>query len=237
METVNIPPIANFTYSQSSPDVEISISQPEGAGDHSFANIEGAWQTFKPVSDTITALDIHTYGSGCDVWVTVEDMDGNILGTSNHATSKRCDAISCSWTHLDFPAPVRVTPGQTYKIVGHCPTSCDSGASTSSSNPYPDGIFHQYGRDYPNNDLGFQIYSYEYPYTVEFTDNSTDIDGTITAWYWDFGDGTNSPEQNPIQNYTAIGTYTVTLNVTDNNGATDSVSENISGLSGILRGS
>ena len=221
-------PNASFTYTQSNPDIVISISQPEGAGDWAFANIEGAWQTFKPVSDTITAIDIYTYGSGCDVWVTIEDMNGNTLGTSNHAISKRCDAITCSWTHLDFPAPVRVTPGQTYKIVGYCSPSCDPGASTSSSNPYPDGIFHQYGQDWTNNDLGFQIYSYEYPYTVEFTDTSTDSDGWIEEWYWEFGDGTNSTEQNPAHQYTAFDTYTVTLRVTDNDGATDSVSEDVS---------
>ena len=52
---VNKLPVANFTYSQSPPGIEISISQPEGAGDTSFNNLEGAWQTFKPVSDTITA--------------------------------------------------------------------------------------------------------------------------------------------------------------------------------------
>jgi len=157
-------------------------------------------------------------------------MNGTTIATSNHNTSKICDAIRCSWTHLDFPVPVRVTPGQTYKIVGHCPPprSWEAGASVSSSNPYPDGIFHQYGRDYTSHDLMFRIYSYEYPYTVEFTDTSTDIDGNITAWYWDFGDGTNSTEQNPVHQYTALGTYTVMLNVTDNDGATDSVSGNVS---------
>ncbi len=98
-----------------------------------------------------------------------------------------------------------------------------AGFSAAMNNPYPDGRCNVD----PNYDMIFQIYSYEYPYTVEFTDTSTDIDGTITAWYWDLGDGTNSSEQHPIHNYTAIGTYTVKLNVTDNDGATGNISKNI----------
>ena len=54
-----------------------------------------------------------------------------------------------------------------------------------------------------------------YPETeITFTDASTD-DGTIGAWLWTFGDGTNSTEQNPTHSYDAVGTYTVTLVVTD----------------------
>lgn len=53
--------------------------------------------------------------------------------------------------------------------------------------------------------------------TITFTDNSTAGSVNITSWLWDFGDETNSTEQNPEHNYTAIGSYTVTLTVTDEN--------------------
>jgi PKD repeat protein len=53
---------------------------------------------------------------------------------------------------------------------------------------------------------------------VQFTDTSANVPQT---WYWDFGDGTNSTEQNPVHTYTATGTYTVTLTVTNLKG-TDS---------------
>lgn len=35
------------------------------------------------------------------------------------------------------------------------------------------------------------------------------------SWYWDFGDGHTSTEQNPTHTYTAAGKYDVTLTVTD----------------------
>jgi glucose/arabinose dehydrogenase len=51
---------------------------------------------------------------------------------------------------------------------------------------------------------------------------SSDTDGTIVAYSWNFGDGTPaSPQANARHVYAAPGVYTATLTVTDNQGATD----------------
>lgn len=63
--------------------------------------------------------------------------------------------------------------------------------------------------------------------TVNFTDGSSDTDGNVVAWSWNFGDGSSSTKQNPSRTYTAAGTYTVTLMVTDDDGATGTVSKNV----------
>src|SRR6266576_3923129 len=58
-----------------------------------------------------------------------------------------------------------------------------------------------------------------------FTSTSSDPDGTIASYRWTFGDGTAAATtQNPSHTYTAGGTFTVTLTVTDNQSATGSVS-------------
>lgn len=51
------------------------------------------------------------------------------------------------------------------------------------------------------------------PLTVRFTDLST---GNVTAWSWDFGDGTGSSRQSPVHTYVSFGAYTVTLTVNSN---------------------
>lgn len=56
---------------------------------------------------------------------------------------------------------------------------------------------------------------------------STDSDGTIVTYSWDFGDGQTSNEQNPSHTYTTAGKYTVNLTVTDNDGLSDSDSVEI----------
>ena len=61
-----------------------------------------------------------------------------------------------------------------------------------------------------------------------FTDTSTDSDGTISNWTWDFGDGATSSLQNPSHVYSAGNSYTVNLTVTDNDGATGNTSASIS---------
>jgi len=53
---------------------------------------------------------------------------------------------------------------------------------------------------------------------IQFTDQSSDSDGTVVAWVWNFGDGGSSNEQNPTHRYRLPGTYPVTLEVTDNDG-------------------
>lgn len=63
--------------------------------------------------------------------------------------------------------------------------------------------------------------------TINITDNSYDTDGTITSWFWEFGDGTNSTEQNPTHIFNEKAEYKITLTVTDNQGAENSTSQTV----------
>jgi len=65
-----------------------------------------------------------------------------------------------------------------------------------------------------------------YPLRAQFTDTSRASAGTSnTSWLWDFGDGTQSTEQNPLHTYTTTGNFMVTLRVTNDKGCFTAVSK------------
>ena len=88
--------------------------------------------------------------------------------------------------------------------------SIDDGTGTTINYP-PSADF-----TYTTNDL-----------TADFTDQSADSDGTIEGWNWNFDDGAVSTSQNPSHTYSSSGTYSVTLTVTDDDGATDAISKDV----------
>jgi microbial collagenase len=63
--------------------------------------------------------------------------------------------------------------------------------------------------------------------TASFSDASTDADGTIPTRLWNFGDGSTATATNPSKTYAVAGTYVVSLKVTDNLGASNTVSKNV----------
>jgi len=63
--------------------------------------------------------------------------------------------------------------------------------------------------------------------TCRFTESSSDADGEVTGWAWQFDDGGVSTVREPTHRYDAPGRYTVTLTVTDDGGATDQSSHEV----------
>ncbi len=56
---------------------------------------------------------------------------------------------------------------------------------------------------------------------VTFTDLSTSGSGQLTAWSWEFADGNNAADQNPLHTYEEPGDFPVALTATDINGCED----------------
>jgi len=56
---------------------------------------------------------------------------------------------------------------------------------------------------------------------------STDSDGTVASYAWEYGDTETGTGVSPDHTYTTAGTYTVKLTVTDDDGATDSVTHDV----------
>ncbi|MER7073569.1 PKD domain-containing protein [Terrabacter sp. NPDC000476] len=56
---------------------------------------------------------------------------------------------------------------------------------------------------------------------------SSDSDGTIASYAWDFGDGSTGSGKTPSHPYAASGTYSVKLTVTDDKGATGTLTKDV----------
>lgn len=63
--------------------------------------------------------------------------------------------------------------------------------------------------------------------TVEFTDSSTDLDGTIISWNWDLGDGTTSNQPTITHKFNEGRRYKITLTVVDDDGDSNTKIMNI----------
>ena len=63
--------------------------------------------------------------------------------------------------------------------------------------------------------------------TLVLHNQSSDLDGSIVARQWNFGDGGVSLQSSPAHTYAADGVYGVTLVVTDNRGAQSAVTRNV----------
>ena len=57
--------------------------------------------------------------------------------------------------------------------------------------------------------------------------SSWDLDGTITSYEWNFGDGATGSGPTAAHTYAAIGPYVVTLTVTDDNGLVGTASRSV----------
>jgi len=85
------------------------------------------------------------------------------------------------------------------------------------------------GNDSPSADFAIDPSEPTVGDTVTFdASGSTDPDGSISSYQWDFGDGSTGSGQTTSHTYGEAGDYTVTLTVTDDDGATDTLSGTVS---------
>ncbi len=104
-------------------------------------------------------------------------------------------------------------------------------AEAASDTPYLQVAFDdfqllQQGENLPP-EAGFTVAADGLTITVDGS-ASTDPDGTITTYEWDFGDGSSATGATPApKTYAAEGTYTVALTVTDDGGTTGTTTQDV----------
>lgn len=123
-----------------------------------------------------------------------------------------------SWDLGNGTKPAQKNPGVIYtdpgtytiKLVVKNSTGIDSVVKTAYISVYAKPII----------DFSATPKSGCYPLLVKFTDKTNPGSGTSQSWFWDFGDGLNSTDQNPEHVYKITDTFSVTLRVTNSDGCT-----------------
>ncbi len=173
-------------------------------------------------SDTETKTDFITVSS---IPAPITDFEGTPLSGTEpleviFTDLSVGDIDTWSWEFGDGEQSTEQNPIYTYNSYGlytvALTTSGPGGNSTETKTDYIEVLATS-----PTADFMGDPTSGTEPLLVSFTDLSA---GEIDTWTWEFGDGANSPEQNPIHEYTTAGVYTVTLSVSGP-GGTDIMSK------------
>lgn len=250
--TANTGPTAAFSPACSGLSCTFTDESTDGDG-----AVTGWNWTFGDGGTSTTQSPPHSYSSGGSYTVSLvaTDDDGATATTSKTITvtapvankaptaafSQTCTGLSCnftdgstdtdgtvtkwSWTFGDGGTTTTRSPGHTYTSGGtytvKLEATDDDGATASSSKAI--SVSAPTANKAPT--AGFVVTCNKL--SCRFTNRSTDSDGTVVAWKWTFGNGTTATAVNPSKTYAAAGTYTVTLRVTDDDGATNTKTQSI----------
>jgi gliding motility-associated-like protein len=165
----------------------------------------------------IASVPIVSINHGVGVYtIDCKSLTVNFINTS---TNPNQTPLSYAW---NFGVPGSTTdtsslssPSFTYADTGTYLAQLVVGAANPTGSGMCTDTTTAYVYLYPTLNTAFTAPSRCLDSTIAFVDQSTSTSGQINSWIWNFGDGTGSNQQNPTHNYTAAGTFPVTL-ISDN---------------------
>lgn len=156
------------------------------------------------------------------------NADGLTVNFSDSSQDLDGSIVSWQWAFGDGATSSEQNPTHQYTGAGDYTVSLTVNDDDGASNTHSRSISVSDTPPPSNQEPVAAFDSLVNGLNVSFTDSSSDTDGQIVTWQWDFGDGSSSSLQNPSYTYDVAGTYYVSLTVTDNNGASNTSSENVS---------
>ncbi len=123
---------------------------------------------------------------------------------ANFQNNSSSQPESSVWDFGDGTTSSQINPQKTYLVPGIYNVKLRNGYSNCvDSITKTITVVDKPAVDFEANDST----SCQAPFNVQFTD----LTPGATSWFWDFGDGTTSTEQNPTHQYANFGNYTVSL--------------------------
>jgi gliding motility-associated-like protein len=147
-----------------------------------------------------------------------EGCVGEIVQFNNTSDISACSGtVSYEWDFDNEASSILENPTMTFTSSGsfnvsltvNCSEGSDTYVFTVEILPTPAASFTT------------PLYSGCLPYQAQFTNTSTQGGGVIDNFYWTFGDGNSSTDENPTHTYNNPGNYSITLKATNENGCFD----------------
>ncbi len=187
----------------------------------SFSNYGTLIDVSAPGSGILSTLNAGTAGPGAESYASYNGTSmasPHVAGAVALVQSYRVGLGLAPYTPAQVEASLKATA---YPLAGACSGGC--GAGIINARALLDAAGGGGTNVAPVSNFTFTTSGL----TATFTSTATDSDGTIASRSWNFGDGTTSTAANPSKTYSAAGTYNVVHTVTDDDGATHSVTKSV----------
>ncbi|MDE0804277.1 MAG: PKD domain-containing protein, partial [Acidimicrobiales bacterium] len=152
---------------------------------------------------------------------TVDDLDVDFDASSSFDNG---NIVSYDWDFGDGETGTGVAPSHTYATYDTYTVTVTATDDDGLTGTFVDTVAVDAPNVAPTASFTTTVNSID----VDFDGTaSADVDGTIVSHDWDFGDGETGTGEVLSHVYAAAGTYTVTLTVTDDEGATGVASDQV----------
>lgn len=203
---------ANHTYTAAgSYTIKLTVKDDKGAANSSSQNVT----VRGPVNQVPQAMFV------------VKAKDLAVIVDASSSSDSDGTIISYSWDFGDGKMATGKTANHTYAAAGTYKITLkvkdDKGAENSMSQDVTVSK-----ANVPNQAPEAKFSKKVDNLTVQVdASDSSDSDGTIVRYSWDFGDGKTATGKTANHTYAAAGSYTITLKVIDDKGAQDSESDTV----------
>lgn len=146
---------------------------------------------------------------------TISCLDGNVFSFINTSIN----STSCLWDFGDGYTSTLQNPYHTYLLPGNYTIKLITYDSYGCANIKIKGNYIQVNA---NPVTAFDVNT-TIGCNISQIFNFTCSTPSVSAWFWDFGDGSTSALQNPNHSYSGAGTYSVSLKTTNTNGCSNTL--------------